>query len=166
MLVGLALLLVGGLRILVPDGVNVSPSTITSEPLQESSTTTLAPTTTTEMSTTTITAIPTTREIAEGASTPRSTTSIAPYASLAPSDGEPDDFWYALRTCESGNGLTSDNLYQFMGGTDEKVGIDGSEPEVVQTQAAKSWANALRAEGVSPGSNAGWPECWWIAGGN
>lgn len=74
--------------------------------------------------------------------------------------------WYALATCESGNGRGSSNQYQFMGGTAEKVGIDGSEPIEEQTAAAQRWAAALRAEGKSPGSTAGWPVCWWRAGGS
>jgi hypothetical protein len=52
-----------------------------------------------------------------------------------------------------------------MGGTEKKVGIDGSESYEEQKEAAKGWAAALRAEGTHPGSRAGWPECWWIAGG-
>lgn len=86
--------------------------------------------------------------------------------SLAPSRSQPDDFWYALAGCESGNGALSANQFQFMGGTAEKVGYyDGaSYPE--QVLMAKQWASILRSQGVSPGSNAGWPVCWGVAGGS
>lgn len=70
------------------------------------------------------------------------------------------DFWYQLRLCESRDGAMSSNLYQFMGGTGEKMGIDGSEPEWEQTAAAQRWAALIHP---NEGTTAGWPECWWVA---
>jgi hypothetical protein len=77
-----------------------------------------------------------------------------------------NDFWYALATCESENGRTSANQFQFMGGTAEKVGYYTGASYAEQRAMAQGWAATLRAEGTHPGSSAGWPECWWQAGGS
>ncbi len=75
------------------------------------------------------------------------------------------DFWYDLATCESENGRTSENQFQFMGGTAEKVGYYSGASYSEQRAMAQGWAESLRSEGTHPGSSAGWPECWAIAGG-
>jgi cytoskeletal protein RodZ len=105
-----------------------------------------------------------TRTEATGA-TPTTTTNRATGGTAASASGG-SGFWYRLATCESGNGAGSSNQYQFMGGTAEKVGYYPGMPLADQTEAAQGWADRLRAEGIHPGSTAGWPECWWAAGGS
>lgn len=155
-----------------PAAVRPTPTTgaaPTTEP-----TTTEAPTTVPEPTTTTSTVpgpveeepvtVPTTRA--------RSAPTTVPYEPPSPQSqttrqdgGEGADFWYRLATCESGNGAGSDNQFQFMGGTAEKVGYYPGAPYVEQRAMAQDWAGRLRAQGTSPGSTAGWPVCWWQAGG-
>lgn len=110
------------------------------------------------------TTVPTTRA--------RSAPTTVPYVAPSPQSqttrqdgGEGTDFWYRLATCESGNGAGSTNQFQFMGGTAEKVGYYAGASYSEQRAMAQDWAARLRAQGTSPGSTAGWPRCWWVAGG-
>lgn len=166
---GLALLLLALVQILVPD-----ESTRKSSPTESSLppvTVESLPSTSTPAETTSTSSVPE-EELAPTAApqttiakTTRSTTSTTLYASVRAPEVEPNDFWYALATCESENGRTSNNQFQFMGGTEDKVGYyDGASYEE-QKAMAQGWAARLIAEGTHPGSRAGWPECWWRAGG-
>ena len=128
------------------------------------------PTTTTEAPTTTVEVTSTTAAPAPVATTvPRRTTTTV-YVEPRPATQTPtvhdSDFWYRLATCESENGRTSANQFQFMGGTAEKVGYYAGASYEAQRAMAQDWTARLRAEGTHPGSSAGWPECWWIAGGS
>jgi hypothetical protein len=166
------------ISLLVGAGACSSPA-----PTAQRSTTTTGPTTTTEPTTTvapTTTVPPTTTSTApepvEEAPTTvpttraRSAPTTVAYVPVVPrttvqDSGEGADFWYRLATCESENGRTSANQFQFMGGTAEKVGYYAGASYAEQKAMAQGWAARLRAEGTHPGSTAGWPECWWIAGG-
>lgn len=77
-----------------------------------------------------------------------------------------EDFWYRLAACESGNGEASSNQFQFMGETRDSVGYYPGSTYEEQVAMAQDWAGRLRAQGTSPGSTAGWPNCWAKAGGS
>lgn len=87
---------------------------------------------------------------------------------VAPVQGE--DFWYRLALCESGAQNLTGNGYagyfQLGGGTAEKVGWYPDASYEAQVAMAQDWAARLRAQGTSPGSTAGWPVCWYRAGGS
>lgn len=70
------------------------------------------------------------------------------------------DFWYRLADCESGVGATSPNIFQFMGGTAEKVGYYAGASYAEQVAMAKDWAARIHPR---EGTTAGWPVCWWTA---
>lgn len=69
------------------------------------------------------------------------------------------DFWWHLAKCESGVGQTSQNMFQFMGGTEKKVGYHSGASYEEQKAMAQDWASRID----NPGSTAGWPVCWWVA---
>ena len=132
--------------------LSTSPSTAPDSSLPRSPTP--DETTTTEPATTTTEAPPTTVR--------RTTTTAASRQVVAPSGREDSAFWDRLSACEQ---LEGPNYFQFMGGTEDKVGWHPGASYEQQKQMAIWWAAALRAEGTHPGSRYGWPECWWIAGG-
>lgn len=72
-----------------------------------------------------------------------------------------EDFWYRLAMCESS--LTDPNYFQFMGGTAEKVGYYPGASYAEQVAMAQDWAARIHPR---EGTSAGWPVCWWTAGGN
>lgn len=86
---------------------------------------------------------------------------------LAPrlADGQEAGFWDRLAACESENGRTSGNLFQFTPDTWAKVTPGPATPEEAsdaqQYAAAADWADQ-----VDPGSSAGWPVCWHVAAGD
>lgn len=69
------------------------------------------------------------------------------------------DFWWHLADCESGVGETSQNMFQFMGGTESKVGYHAGASYEEQKAMAQNWASRIK----NPGSTEGWPNCWWEA---
>lgn len=136
----------------VPLGPGPAPSAPAPTALTEAPTTTQAPEPPPEAPQ------PTT---ARTEATRRPTTTEARSTGTTPSAASGSSgFWYRLRLCESEDGATSSNLYQLMGGTDVKMGIDGSEPEWEQTAAAQRWAALIHP---NEGTSAGWPVCWWVA---
>jgi hypothetical protein len=144
----------------VPTSAGPEPSTT------EAPTTVPEPTTTTSMVPEPVEDVPATTRTTRARSAPTTTVYEPPSPQSRTVGGEDNSFWYRLATCESGNGAGSSNQFQFMGGTDEKVGYyDGASYEA-QRAMAQDWADRLRAEGRSPGSSAGWPVCWWTAGGS
>lgn len=169
------------LSLLVGAGCSAAP-TKTSDPVVVPTSTGSEPTTTTEAPVTVPEAIPTTTEAtptveeapvttlttrARSAPTTTAYEPPSPQSQTTRQDGgEGADFWYRLAGCESGNGRGSDNQFQFQGGTAEKVGYYFGAPYLAQRAMAIYWAGLLRAQGTSPGSTAGWPVCWWIAGGS
>jgi len=74
-----------------------------------------------------------------------------------------NDFWYRLALCESGAGASSPNIFQFMGGTAEKVGYYPGASYEAQRAMAIDWAARIHP---GEGTSAGWPVCWWTAGGS
>ncbi len=129
-------------------------------------TTTTVPATTTSVAPEPVEEAPVTTRTTRARSAPTTTVYEPPSPQSRTTGGEDDDFWYRLATCESGNGAGSANQFQFMGGTAEKVGYYPGASYAEQKAMAQDWAARLRAQGTSPGSRAGWPECWWIAGGS
>ncbi len=99
----------------------------------------------------------TTRTQATGAT--RTTVARSPGTTIAVASGS-GDFWYRLATCESENGRTSDNQFQFMGGTEIKVGYYPGASYSEQVAMAKWWAARIHP---NEGATAGWPVCWWVA---
>lgn len=91
---------------------------------------------------------------------PRTTAAVRP-TQLAPVV-HGDDFWFRLAMCESGAGASSPNVFQFMGGTAEKVGYYAGASYEAQRAMAIDWAARIHPR---EGSTAGWPVCWWEAGG-
>lgn len=129
------------------------PLTVTDESAATSTTTTLAPTTTTIEPAPATTVATVRRTTTSTAARP---TQLAPVVHDA-------DFWYRLATCESGNGRGSANQFQFMGGTAEKVGYYPGASYEEQRAMAIDWASRIHP---NEGTSAGWPECWWRAGGS
>lgn len=121
-------------------------------------------TTSTEPETTTTAAPePTTTEAPYVAPvTTRATTTTVRPTQLAPVV-HGDDFWYRLAMCESGAGASSPNIFQFMGGTAAKVGYYAGASYDEQRAMAIDWASRIHP---NEGSTAGWPVCWWTAGGS
>lgn len=127
-------------------------------------------TTTTEAPTTVATTTTESTEVARPApvgtvpnnTTPRRTTTTARPTQLAPVV-HGDDFWYRLAMCESGAGASSPNIFQFMGGTAEKVGYYPGATYAEQRAMAQDWAARIHPR---EGTSAGWPVCWWRAGGS
>lgn len=149
-------------------GSTVAPTTVEPAPstTEAPTTTEPEPTTTTAVAAQTVEEAPTTVPTTRARSAPTTAVYAAPAPRTTVQDsGEGADFWYRLATCESGNGSGSANQFQFMGGTAEKVGYYAGASYAEQRAMAQDWAARLRAEGTHPGSTAGWPECWWIAGG-
>ncbi len=93
---------------------------------------------------------------------PRRTTTTARPTQLAPVV-HGDDFWWRLARCESRNGELSDNQFQFQGGTAEKVGYYPGASYEAQRAMAIDWAARIHPR---EGTTAGWPVCWWTAGGS
>lgn len=162
--------------------VRVGPTlTTTPEPTSTSTSSTTRTTSTTSTTSAPTTTVPPAEGVGAVGQSPQTRPATAPSApttAVDPDDmpspqgrstrgvGEPPEFWYRLATCESGNGELSANQFQFMGGTAEKVGYYPGASYEAQRAMAQDWAARLRAQGTSPGSRAGWPECWWIAGGS
>ncbi len=144
----------------------VGPPSTEPVPLAEEPTTTLPePTTTTSVAPEPVEEAPVTTRTTRAKSAPTTTVYEPPSPQSRTVGGESDSFWFRLAACESENGRTSANQFQFMGGTAEKVGYYPGATYEEQRAMAQDWAARLRAEGTHPGSRSGWPECWWIAGG-
>jgi len=87
---------------------------------------------------------------------------LALVAAPAPAENDPE-FWARLAACESENGRTSANLYQFTPQTWAAAGGSGAPGDASaaeQTSRAQAWA--ARPD-INPASSAGWPTCWRIA---
>lgn len=96
----------------------------------------------------------------------RSTGLVAPALSAqADTATASDDFWRRLANCEcsSGHCANGAGYFQFTDpSTAEKAGyVRGSSYEE-QLAAAKRWAAKIHPR---EGTTAGWPRCWWRAGG-
>jgi hypothetical protein len=123
-------------------------TTTSTEPEPETTTTTEPPVPVTPRHTTTVPTVPPT------------TIGRQPPASSTTSNSSGRDFWWWLANCESENGRTSDNQFQFMGGTERAVGYYYGAPYEEQRAMAIWWASQIPGQ---EGTTAGWPHCWWVA---
>lgn len=104
-----------------------------------------------------------TKPNAPAATATRGTTSTQ----VAPAtDGPSDAFWLRLsKGCECrdpGGCVDSGGWFQFKGDTARKAGYVPGSSYADQLAAAKRWLAKIGGRG---GTTAGWPRCWWKAGG-